>query len=287
MKKLKIIMFSGAVGTLALLTPICLITSSCSNNNELANKLDSYYTTWHQSLTNGKWNYNEQTHQYNDYSAKSEQQAIGLYAWCSGSFWNENLHAQKEPVDDQYALINNKLNFKANEPKTIFGSDYQYVVSGLNKAISPDFEFDVYHGVEYQEIEFWEQLKNLISQNQDETYDYSKIVGQTITSYGFISTTLVQSYADNFFDWRPHYDNYNHNLPSNPLKEPVLFKIKIQANTKGVAYLSNYDFAGFGTSSTEQQVLINKDKQFKIDSVSKIKNSDNKIINLFEVTLLK
>ena len=283
MKK-KIILISSIIATTLISSSAITITSCSNQNTNLSTTLNDYYTDWYNNLTTRKWN-KDSNNQYINYSAKSEQQAIGLYSWCSGSFWNENLHAHKEPVDGEYGLKNKALGFDGT-PKTVFGEDYKYMVSGLDKAISPNFEFITYHGVEYAEIEIYDQLKEFIIKNDDGSYDYSRCKGQTITSYGFISTSIRQSYADNFFDWRPHYENYNHNLKSNPLGEPVLFKIKVKPNTSGVAYLSNYDFAGFGNGGTEEQVLLNINKRFKINNISKIKNSDGVLINLFDVELI-
>ena len=100
----------------------------------------------------------------------------------------------------------------------------------------------------------------------------------------FISTSLVKSYADSFFDWKLRLEVWsNEGIIPNPLKELVLFKINILKGYIGAAF----GFAGFPTTSTEEQVLIDRNCRFKIMNVlQNVKNSKGDLINIFEVDLL-
>lgn len=174
-----------------------------------------------------------------------------------------------------------------DSPHEVNRNGYKFLSSALQKATAP-YDLVVYHGVEFMEVEFYDQLQEYIIGNEEDVYDYSNCVGKTITSYGFISTSLVQQYANSFFDWKPRPEVWpNEGIIPNPLKVPVLFKINIPKGYIGAAYLSNFGFAGFPTTSTEEQVLIDRNCKFKITNVfQNVKNSKGDLINIFEVDLL-
>ena len=202
-----------------------------------------------------------------------------MYSWNGGTFWNEALHKGKTPTNVTLTL----KNMDHKTPHEIRGEDYKLVDSALDKAIYPE-NGTLYHGVEYQEIEFWDQLKDFIIQKSNGEYDYSQTIGKTIQSYGWISTSLDKNYAMGFAEsWRP---SYNDEWPSdiienNPLKERVLFVINIKQGYRGAAYLANFDFGGFGEGAQENQVLIKRNCKFKINDVKKEGNT-----NLFFVDLI-
>ena len=261
---------------------LCIIPTSisCSKNNssfKLNEELREQFVPWYESLTNATWN-KDSNGNYENYHCDSEQQAIGLYSWNGGTFWNEALHKGKTPTNVTLTL----KNMDRYKPHEIRGEDYKLIDSALDKATYPE-DGVLYHGVEYQEIEFYEQLKDFIVKTNN-GYDYSKTIGQTIQSYGWISTTLDYEYAKDFAeDWRPSYEN---EWPSdiqenNPLKEKAMFIINIKKGYKGAAYLANFDFAGFGTGSQENQVLLKRNCKFKINNVKKENG-----INMFYVDLV-
>lgn len=160
----------------------------------------------------------------------------------------------------------------------IRGEDYKYVDTALEK-LDAIIKRDLiaYHGVEYQEIEFWDQLKNNITQNNDGSYDYSKCVGQTITSYGWISTSIDRNYAEPFVDGEDWTDN---NIPKPPLKEPALFIIKIPKGYHGAAYIQGFNLAG--EVNKEFQVLIKRNSKLKITNWYK----NDVGVNYFELDLI-
>lgn len=243
--------------------------------------LQNAYLNWYNSLSDHNWN--EENNKYLNYYCDSEQQAIGLYAWNGGTWWNEPLHRGYEPINLSLIL----KNMDKNIPHEIRGIDYKYMVSGLAKAELP-WDQITWHGVEYMEVEWYEQLKDYIILNQDGTYNYTNCIGKNIQSHGFLSTTLKKEYATNFFDWRPSYE-WNTDLEFKPpLKEKVAFKIHMKKGYKGAAYLGTFDFAGFNEichmQSSEQQILINKGACFHINNVWK-ENINNNIVNIFDVTL--
>lgn len=281
-KKILIATLAGFAVTTTIVVPtILLVQPSIPHINY--NDLKKQYEGWYSSLTNNSWN-KDNDGNYINYHANSEQQAIALYSWCSGTFWNVPLHNSEEPKNHNAIIVE----FDKETPREINGDGYKHISTGLQKAIVP-YDLTVYHGVEFMEIEFYNQLKDFIVYDENKKdYDYSNCVDKTITSNGFISTSLVESYADNFFDWKPRPEVWpNEGIVPNPLKEPVLFEIKIPKGYKGAAYLSNFDFAGFGTGSTEHQVLIDRNCKFKITNVKQnVLNSALKPINIFEVELL-
>ena len=260
----------------------CYAITSCNKTNSnfhLDYELKNQFNDWYNSLTNSPWN-KDDNNNFINYYCNSEQQAIGLYSWNGGTFWNEPLHQQKIPQNVTLTL----RNLDKNTPHEIRGDDYKLVDSALNKAIYPRNDI-LYHGVEYQEIEYWDQLKNLITQNSDGSYDYTKCIGQTIISYGWISTSLDKDYALGFAEnWRPSYNDEwpSQIIENNPLKERVMFEIHIKKNYNGAAYLANFDFADFGDGSTENQVMIKRNCKFKINKIYKENNTNIFVVDLIE-----
>lgn len=238
--------------------------------------LQSNFHEWYNNLTIADWNYDENG-KLKNYYCYSEQQAIFMYANQRGYYWNEYLHKNKIPPNQKV-----NLNFGGlNNPLEIRGSDYQYVVSALNNLYArwPYENYKVYHGVEYQEIEFWEQLKPYIKLINDR-YDYSECIGKIITSYGFISTSLDRVEALRYCDG----SNWIDNKKVLPLKEQVLFVINIPKDIIGAVYLGNFKF--MGVANTDNQVLINKNSSFKINDIKWTRNDKKEKINIFYVDLI-
>ena len=231
------------------ITPF-LVSCNTTSKYSIDNELKSNFISWHNSLS------------------EKEKTSIELYANIRGWFWNEFLHIQKEPQDIVYNGIN------------IVGSDYQYISSALDKAIWP-YDYEVYHGVEYQENEFYDQLKDFIHINNESNYDYSECVGKTIQSYGFISTSLDLREAEEYCDWMIFRDGWESNNDYNlPLKTKVVFKIRIPKGFIGAAYLADFIFGT--TKNNDNQVLINRNCQFLIKNIYRQKD-----INYFEVDLVQ
>lgn len=239
---------------------------SCSYSNQIDQKLKSNFVNWYNSLTKQKFN-------NSNFHCESEAQAIILYANWRGHFWNESLHKQQEPSN--YILQN----------KEIRGNDYKKMEDGLNKATFP-YDYKVFHGVEYQEIEFYDQLKNFMDKNADGSYSYDRCIGQDIYSYGFLSTSVSRTEALEYCDGYVFNDM---NKPWGegefflPLKEEVLFEINIPKNYKGAAYLADFNFVGY--VNPDNQVLINRNCKLHINDVKKEKHN-GKIINIFDLDLL-
>ena len=149
----------------------------------------SNWKEWIDSLTYNDWNRNEDG-TIKDLECSSERQAIALYGCSWGHFWNEFLHKGQMPPNQE---IDKKwINLPNLENKDSFhlrGNDWQFVQKALERAVSP-VSIIIYHGVEYQEVEFWDQLKDFITYNEKtKSYDYSKCKNKTITTLGFISTS--------------------------------------------------------------------------------------------------
>ena len=281
-KKKKVFLPLIGVITSSLIILIACIPVIISQVYELPTnlKLVKLYQDWYDSLTLSPWN-KDKNGNFLNYHCNSEQQAINLYAFQSGNFWNEPLHKQQEPQDGNYLLPN--LDKKiAHEVK---GSDYKYLESSLLKARTPQ-EMIVYHGVEYMEVEFYEQLKPYINKTSN-GYDYSKCIGKTIQSYGFVSTSLSLKIAYRFLIWKPSTNNINHSIQYNPLKEPVIMVINIPKDYIGAAFLGNFSFVGTKADQwyPENQVLINRNCKFLIKGILK-QNFSGKSINMFYVDLV-
>lgn len=127
--------------------------------------------------------------------------------------------------------------------------------SGLQKSIFPK-DIITYHGVEDIEVEFLEQLLPYMKKANG-LWNYDDCVGKTITSNGFISTTLDKKYATNYMN--PKLEG--------PLKTQSLFRIHINKGYQGAAFLANFKFADFPATSYENQILIDLNCQFKINAV--------------------
>lgn len=262
--------FSGV--TICLVTPSILATS-CSDNNPTNsdyqspqfNTIEEYieyydgiykplYQEWYNGLTENDWNRDE-TGTIIDAISSSEKQSLNLYCEQWGHFWNEPLHRQQEPQD---LNANGKQEWPIGAAPFIHnyyeinGDGYKYIDSALKKATAPR-DFQVYHGVEWLEKEYYDQLKDYINGN-----DFSGIVGQTITSHGFFSTTFNWNEARNFsygYNWTTDKDEP-------PLGVSAVFTVNVKKGTNGVAYVSGVDLAG-GVND-EQQMLINRNSTFEI-----------------------
>lgn len=279
--------FKILVPSIGLLMSVPLLTIvSCNNNGTIVNNdehkklkeaLHSYYQSWYESLSKNDWNRNSNG-EIIDAISSSEMQSLYLYTNQWGDFWNQNLHLNKEPIDTTRKM---KLpGMKYEKELKINGNGYKEIDSSLERAVAP-FNFQVKHGVEWLEVEFWDQLKNYItikqSSNDGSTnYDYSKCVGKTITSYGYISTSIAKDFLFEFAEGK----NWITGEYQPPLKEPFLFKINILKGTKGVAYVSDYDL--MGGYNTEEQVMIAKGRSYKIKKYYK----ENKL-NIFEMDLIQ
>lgn len=283
-KNIKKILILSTFSTIFLMTPPILL-ASCSDNfsedsqpgeflningNEVNQNLKNMYVDWYKSLSKADWNKDDKG-QFINYYCNSEQQSIALYANCWGWFWNEALHHQQEPKNQNVDFIS----LDPGKTHEIRGSDWKFAQNALLRAVVPE-NIIVWHGVEYQEDEFWDQLKDYIKLNSDGTYDYSQTVGKTIQSYGFISTTFNKAEAYEFSGGVNFSIGSKNGEIHMPLKEKAVFEIKLRKNDKGAAYLADFDFAG--TTNNENQVLIQKDSKYKITNWHK--DGD---VNIFDV----
>lgn len=240
------------------------------NTDKVDQNLKKIYLDWYKSLTKADWDRNDKGEITNYYSS-SEQQSIALYANWWGWFWNEPLHHQQEPKNlniDFYYLDPGK-------PHEVRGVDWTFIQDALVRAVVPE-NIIVWHGVEYQEDEFWNQLKDYIKLNSDGTHDYSQTVGKTIESYGFISASFNKAKAYEYSDGTIFSLDSKNGQIHMPLKEKAVFEIKLRKNNKGAAYLADFDFSG--TINYENQVLIKKDSKYKITGWHK--EGD---VNIFDV----
>lgn len=245
--------------------------------NERANEIGLYYyKDWINSLTTNPWELGADGFVKNLFCT-SERQAIALYGICWGHFWNIALHNQKEPENQMvHRRFINVPNLGDKQEIEVRGSDWKILQKSLLRAKTP-FNITVYHGVEFMEIEFWDQLKNFITYDEDtKKYDYSNTVGKELHSYGFLSTTVDKQIALNFSngnDWTTE------NLRP-PLKESAIFKINIRKNTSGVGYISGFPVID-NLFQGEAQYLIKANSKFIIKKVSKEKD-----INVFEMDMI-
>ncbi|MDE5599529.1 MAG: ADP-ribosyltransferase [Ureaplasma sp.] len=232
-----------------------------------------YSGEWYSKLKNANWNYANPNNPVGiplNLHCSTAKQALALYCNAWGDFWNIELHQNRIPIDKP----NHYLKGNGVFPKQrlgILGKDYKYISESLTESSIPENTV-AYHGVEFMEIEFWEQLKDFITENKNGTYDYSKCVGQTITSYGFISTSLDKEYVDEFSDGQDWVNGGNYK----PLKEDFVFKIFIPKNIKGTAYVSWFNF--MDTYDDEHQILIDRNSKFEI--VNYYKDGKNNYFDL-------
>lgn len=257
------------------------ILISCSGNSNSysysferdSSKVANSFKHWSESLSRNEWAKDEKGNNKNAIS-NSEQQSLYLYLNQWGDFWNKALHLKQIPQDTKRAL-NPNSGFLPNVQYDINGDGYKYIISALQKATTI-YDLQVFHGVEFIEVEFWDQLQPYVT-NGKNGLNFSKTIGKRIESYGFLSTALDKKYAYPFVDGNDWTDN---NIPKPPLKEPSLFIINIKKNTKEVAYVSGFNF--MDVTNTEDQVLINKDKQLEIKDWYK----DDKGVNIFTLDML-
>lgn len=203
----------------------------------------------------------------------SEQQALNLYLTSWGQFWNEPLHKQLQPQDinvgGKQDWVISGIPFLGGYYQ-VNGDGYKYIDSALKKATAP-IDMVLYHGVEYMEIEIYNQLKEWITiSNSNITID-TNIINQEFTSYGFISTTIDDKVAKRFSGGNNWTNNDN---PEPPFGVPTIFTINVTKDTKGVAWVSNYDLAG--DVNKEDQIMINKNTKYKVNSFS----YEEEILNL-------
>ncbi len=278
-----------------------------SNDGLIISKLaakytEQFYLDWFNSLTINQWDENQiyTPEQISNLSCNSERQALQLFANNWGYFWNYYLHQQQTPPDKLY----NSSYFKrilplipeANKVK-ILGSDYKYIDLALDKAKAP-LNLTVYHGVEFMETEFYNQLQDNIIRQPDGKYDYTNCVGKTITSHGWLATSVIADYAKNWSDGSNFTDDIiTDNEP--PLKDYVCFKINIPKDSPGVASIeglplmnwtkANFDYPNFYAidQNWEGQTLIKRNTSFTIQNVTKEYNSRLGTINVFEMILNK
>ena len=240
-------------------------------------QLQQAYEPWFNQLSVHNWDY-DTNHEINDYLCQSEAQAVGLYASNHGFIWNECLenHCQKHHYS--YETISELDN---EESHIIDNQDYNFLLSALQKAHSP-YELCVYHPVQYDEIQWFNQLKRYLL-HLGSNYLYYRCVHKYLTSSSFLSCTLQLNEAMNYLNYVPH-QIYHTKPVLNPLKEPVIFKIRIPQNHIGVAYLGNFSFMGLHSSNL-QQVILQPNMQFYISKVG-MKIINGRLINLFELTLV-
>lgn len=257
-----------------------IVNASCSGETKpvegvIDYKLQSHFNDWYKSLSTHPWNYDADGKLAN-YHCDSEQQAIFMYANQRGYYWNEALHQDKEPENRMVNLYFGGMDRKLETR----GADYKYIVDALNKESTRwPYNYKVYHGVEYQEVEFYDQLKPYIKETNGD-YDYSGCVGKTITSNGFISTSLDRIEALRYCDGSM-WDTDDKILP---LKEQVMFEINIPKDIIGAVYLGDFKF--MGSMNTDNQVLINRYAKFKINKVYVDTNDRGEKVNVFDVDLI-
>ncbi len=257
--------------SIPLNSPLIKTSKSGGYTNQELRKLS---LPWYNSLTNASWNY--QDGKLQNYFCNSEQQAIALYSWNTGDYWNAPLHQGLEPTN-QWRVLPNFGNSNALE---IRGSDYKYMSSGLQKSVFPK-DIVTYHGVEGIEVEFLDQLFPYMERESNGLWNYDNCVGKVITSNGFISTTLDKEYALNYMN--PNEEG--------PLKTQSLFKIHINKGYRGAAFLANFKFANFPGISYENQILIDLNCKFRINSIEYSNDkiggySYNSRFITFDVTLI-
>lgn len=226
-------------------------TGTTSSFNQYSRQMAKQYSQdWYNTLTSADWNINPTTNEPENLHCSSEKQALALYCNAWGDFWNVELHEGKTPTTK-----NNKMDGQVFPGKTleIRGTDYQYISNALSRSSLPENTI-TYHGVEFMENEFYTQL----GLDKQTNVDFSKCVGKTIQSYGFISTTIKKSHAVN---WSAGY-NWIEDKDEPPFKEPFVFKIYIPKNIKGTAFVSWFDFVG--TENYEDQILIDRNSKYEI-----------------------
>ena len=156
---------------------------------------------------------------------------------------------------------------------------YEFIQQALSKSTSP-VSLVVYHGVEFMENEFYDQLKSNIKMINGEN-DYSNVVGKKIKTNGFISTTINKEWAQSFSDGSNWLNN---NKKEPPFGEPVMFEISFKKGTDNIAYISGFPLIkqnGINMINSECSFLINIGSEFEITGIKKEGN-----VNIFEMNLL-
>ena len=244
-------------------------------SKELGHK---YSNAWYSQLKDANWNYadpNNPTGVPLNLHCSTAKQALALYCNSWGDFWNIELHQNKEPTDKPDYLMKGQV-FPGNK-LSILGKDYKYISECLENSSIPENTIS-YHGVEFMEVEYWNQLKDYITEVNGK-YDYSKCVGQNITSYGFISTSLDKKWASDFSEGED-WVNGGYYLP---LKDKFVFRIFIPKNINGVSYVSYFNF--MDTYNNEDQIIIDRNSEFKI--VDYYKEGDNNYFDLLYLGINK
>ncbi len=231
-----------------------------------------YFNDWYNSLTKENFLYNVvdvkndqgQNIKATELFCSSEKQALELYLNNNGHYWNEFLQNNEVPPN---ACYNKKFfptftDYIKTDEAYIRGTDYKYLESSLSKANMP-INIITYHGVEYMEKDFYNQLSEYIAGD-----DYSMCVGKKIHSNGFLSTTFQKANAI----WWASGENWTKVDPvtgTSPLEPPfgrrVTFEIKIPLGTNGAAYVSDFNF--INKDNPEEQILINRNKDYLIEGV--------------------
>lgn len=237
-----------------------LYSQQFNNYNSTFNKFSKqmakdYSENWYKTLSKSEWNFGENSNIPLNLFCNSEQQALALYCCAWGDFWNVPLHEGKEP-QNQFRKMEGQI--YPGETLEIRGSDYKYISESLSRASLPENTV-TYHGVEFMENEFYAQLEL----DKETNIDFSKCVGKTLKSYGFISTTIKKSHAVN---WSVGLDWIN-NIEKPPLKEPFVFKIFIPKNISGAAYVSWLDLVN--TENYENMILIDRNSKYQITNYYK------------------
>lgn len=248
--------------------------------NDVSNEFGmDNWKNWIFSLSYSDWSRDE--HGYaKDLYCKSERQALFMYTQMYGHFWNYYLHHQITPPDGVLPKEDLEKLVYTNKNLNYYGSDYRFISLALCRAFSP-CNLIVYHGVEFMEDEFYDQLKDYIKYDElNNDYDYSECVGKTITSYGFLSTSFSIKVVDEYTNG----NDWMHGGIHLPLKEPFIFRIKIKKGIQGIGYMSGYPLMNSPYDSTDEaaQILIDKNKSFKIVNYFKMSNGNN----VFEMELL-
>lgn len=237
-----------------------------------------YWHDWIFSLSYKDWERDKQGNAINLY-CNSERQALFMYTQMYGHFWNYYLHNNLIPPDGVLQKKDLIKLVKTNHDLEYRGNDFQYISNALQRAKTP-CNLVVYHGVEFMENEFYDQLKDYITGNDEEGYDYSNCVGKTITSYGYLSTSLSIKVVSEY-TWG---NDWMHGGIHLPLKEPFIFRIKIKKDTTGCGYMSGYPIMNSPYDSCDEasQILLDKNKSFKILGYYKLDDGNN----LFELEMI-
>ncbi len=262
-----------------------------------------FYKSWFDNLSFQEFKEKNGAIFHDDNSYKlfcdSERQALQLYTKAGGHYWNEFLHNQleipefKDYPTEVFKYLSPVLDKQTYPFSTIRGNDSEYLKSAISKGTSP-INMVVYHGVEFMEREFPQQLSEFIHSDSIGGVNFQSCIGQTITSYGFLSTTTVRSNAilwSQGENWTKTDSNGNHPKEP-PFGKSVCFKILIPEGTSGVSYVSDFnimnydkkekndhkniyrdDSGRFMDLNDEEQIMISPNKKYKIIDVSPVNDN--------------